>query len=403
MQTSLEEKKSELFIEKYVKYANLKTDAPAQYHHSIALSLLSSITCRNYTAEFQHGTIFPNLWIILLGQSSLDRKSTAMNIGKKLLPSSVRRIPEEFSPEALIASLSLNPHGIMFRDEFAGFMSILRKEYMLGTKDFFCILYDSPDFYTRTLKSTTYHLKNIYFNILSGTTFTSLTENLTDEDLKSGYGARYLFCIGEKTLWKGIELRKKDDITMTSELKKTLMMFHSFFLINKVTAIFPEDVLDRYNTWLYELENKRGEKDNIDLTPFYTRIGISVSKIAMLIQLQKEEDKMKECLDTNTKISEIFVDKGSLELAIIYGEQYLKDICKIASCIMPAERQMRAVKKIKEIIERKKKIDHSLLMRNTNVNANEFKDAIKTLEEREEIEMIIEGKRKMYILKEIKR
>lgn len=403
MQTSLEQKRSEAFIDKYVEYASKKTDAPTEYHYAIALSLLSTVTCRNYIADFQHGMMYPNLWIILLGKSSLDRKSTAMNIGKKLLPAAVRRIPEEFSPEALIASLSLNPHGIMVRDEFSGFLSALKREYMLGTKDFFCILYDCPDYYTRTLKSTTYRLKNIYFNILSGTTFSSISEHLSDEDLKSGYGARYLFCIGEKSIWKGIELRKTEDITTSQELRRILGMIYSFFLTHQTKAIFSNEVLDRYNLWLFELENKRGNSDATDLIPFYTRIGVSVLKIAMLIQLEKEVKRIKECLDENRDLPEIHIDSESIERAIIFGEQYLKDMSKVTSTIMPIERKMRAIKRIKEIIERRKKIDHSTLMRTANVDAIELRDAIRTLEEREEIEMMIEDKKKVYALKEIKR
>lgn len=403
MQTKVEEKRRENFIEKYVAYASLKTDAPIQYHYSVALTLLAAVCCRNYSADFQHGTLYPNTWVILVGKSSLDRKSTAMKIGKRLLPAYVKKIPEEFSPEALVASLATNASGIMVRDEFAGFLSALRKEYMSGTKDFFCILYDCPDEYTRTLKSNTFNLKNVYFNILSGTTFESLTEHISIEDLKSGFAARFLFGIGEKTGWKGIETRKPEDVATASELKAILGTLYSFFATNKTTAVFSPEVLERYNKWLCELENKRATMDGIDLSPFYTRIGVAVLKIAMLIQLEDELPKFKEFLvkmangEKPEPTTDITISSKSIETAIMMGEDYLKNMKKVCYVIGPQHKLGKTMKRLEEILKRNdKKVAHSDALRNCNVCAEVFREAVRTLTEREEIETMLDGKKKYY-------
>jgi Protein of unknown function (DUF3987) len=73
---------SEDFIENYMTYAS-GNEVPKSFHVASALATLSSLAARR--VWFDQGTfvVYPNLYVVMVGKPS-DKKSTAMNIAKKL-------------------------------------------------------------------------------------------------------------------------------------------------------------------------------------------------------------------------------------------------------------------------------------------------------------------------------
>lgn len=70
------------FIESYMTYAS-GNEVPKSFHFASALATLSSLAARR--VWFDQGTfvVYPNLYVVMVGKPS-DKKSTAMNIAKKL-------------------------------------------------------------------------------------------------------------------------------------------------------------------------------------------------------------------------------------------------------------------------------------------------------------------------------
>ena len=74
-------------IDKYVSYISGTTEAPMIYHRWCILSSIGALAGRKMWLQHGHFRIFPNLYVMLIGQPAA-RKSTSIKIAKKLVGAS---------------------------------------------------------------------------------------------------------------------------------------------------------------------------------------------------------------------------------------------------------------------------------------------------------------------------
>ena len=74
---------SNLLMDKYFQYV-VDTEAPLVFHRWTVLSILGATLGRQYHFPFGHFRIFPNMYVMLIGNPG-SRKSSAINMAKKLL------------------------------------------------------------------------------------------------------------------------------------------------------------------------------------------------------------------------------------------------------------------------------------------------------------------------------
>ena len=91
-------------IEKFVEYGNKATDADTIYHKANVFMVLSCLLSSKLKIEIDQSLITPNLWLIILGESTYTRKSTALNLAKQFV--------EDLDPDCLLAT-DASPQGIL--------------------------------------------------------------------------------------------------------------------------------------------------------------------------------------------------------------------------------------------------------------------------------------------------
>ncbi len=79
------------FVERYIKWAASLGDAAVQYHQAGGFVILSALLCGNVRLPTSYGTIVPNVWFMILADTTLTRKSTSMDIAMDLLRKPPRR------------------------------------------------------------------------------------------------------------------------------------------------------------------------------------------------------------------------------------------------------------------------------------------------------------------------
>jgi hypothetical protein len=99
--------KEDTFYDKYFRYIG-KTESPRIYHRWTAVSLLAALLGRRMFIPFGHDNIYPNQYILLVGDPG-TRKGTAINPAKRLLKHSgyLRFAPDKLSTERFIIELEL--------------------------------------------------------------------------------------------------------------------------------------------------------------------------------------------------------------------------------------------------------------------------------------------------------
>lgn len=167
--------------------------------------------------------IFPNLYALLLGITTLHRKTTAYNLGLKIVRAAIPHMlmSEPGSPERFIEDMAgvmtVNFHEkseaekelllmgrafagqrLIHRDELAGLFKNLRRDHMAGLSDHFMNAYDCPIELPRNTKSGGLVVaRNVGPSIVGATTPSELVRGIDERDWTSGLLSRFVIVMPE--------------------------------------------------------------------------------------------------------------------------------------------------------------------------------------------------------------
>jgi hypothetical protein len=193
------------FVDDYRLWASQATDAIPEFHDLSAFIMLSAVFSGSLRLEANYGTVVPNLWGLILGDSTLTRKSTAMRLAMDILLEldSDILLATDGSAEGLLTGLQTRPNkpSVFFRDEVTGFVSsINKKEYLSGMPEMLTHLYDVPQVFQRRLRKETITINSPIFIFFGGGIRDRMYELLSEEYVLSGFLPRFLVVSGEADL-----------------------------------------------------------------------------------------------------------------------------------------------------------------------------------------------------------
>ena len=369
-----------MFLEKYIKYASMRTDAPIIFHECCGLFLLSCFASRFYF-ESLFGKVKPNIWFLLLGESSITRKTTAISFAEDILLTIIKdfRLADDYSPEALISDLSSKSksQGAFVRDEFGGFLADLKKSYMKGMKESFMKLYDCPVRWERKIQRQSYTLNDVYIPLLTGTTITRLKKHICDDDVLSGFLPRFFIVRPNpdrklrpiSSLPKNVSLLRDNIIVAARKL-------HSKFSDEPIEVFIDKKALEFYNNLLLKKEQALINSRNDHLAAFFSRQSMRILKIAILY-----------AFDAHGAPSEFKVDL----IHIMRASNFVKH--ESPSTVIE---QTTPLSKVLAKITRDSVVAHSTLLRDSNLKSRDMKEVINTLIERNQIEVVFQDRKKLY-------
>ena len=198
------------FIDQWINWTTTKTDAPSEYARAAAITIMSAVY-----SEYGHALpIFApkglklNVWMMVLGRSTLDRKSTQrgfMNDAFRALKDDDHNysIGDDVTPSGISLALHdrANKATVFDRDEVQGlFKELLHQSYMSGGLEVFTKLYDgwsggrvrsTGD--KKVMESVPVSFIMFLMGILSET-----ADVLTITNYRSGFLTRFLYVIGRR-------------------------------------------------------------------------------------------------------------------------------------------------------------------------------------------------------------
>lgn len=276
------------FIKEYIETVTKTTDSPKIFHLFAAYALLSAVVGNRVYIPFGSNEIHCNVWAVVIAPSSLFRKTTALSIPRGYLwnqdYSKEKVLPSEFTPEALITTLEQNPEGILFCSEFGGFLSIMNKDYMQGTKELLTDLYDSPQLYIRKLKNSEYTIEQPALSIFGATTLNWFADRVKENDWHGGFLNRFLFVPATKKE-KTLAWPEPPDPEGVKFIKNHLGKVNRF-LDGKRLAIDDRHVKPVYIEWVNRFERQAGHSE--ELSGFLARLEVYVLKFAALNALTSD-------------------------------------------------------------------------------------------------------------------
>ena len=302
------------FLDDYIKWASSVTDANEVYHELCGAMLLSSVLADKLHLELSFTTLYPNLWGLVLGESTLTRKTTAMELAMGF----VNQIDEQSvisthdaSAEGMIKSLADRSEkiSIYYRDEVAGFFhAMATKSYLAGMPETLTKLYDVPPVMVRPLSKETITVKKPIFVFFGGGIQDRVYETVNEDFFFSGFLPRFLVVNGESNIeklqWMGPPASKngKNNRDVISQRLHEIVDVYQVQVVD--AKIFGEDaklskevsveLTDEAWARMQLIEKtltltaNASTRSNVAL-PTFTRMATSLLKLAMLVSACRQE------------------------------------------------------------------------------------------------------------------
>ena len=289
------------FISRFMQYGSEISDAYRDYWFAGAIFALAVATDKKLKFELGQDTIYTNVYIYIAGGSTLARKTTALKKSVRMIEESVggrlgiSKVPNEFSPEAFIEHMDQFNHAPWIRDEAAGVLSLMRKDYMRGFKDTLMQLYDCTPI-TRMLRTsqrkaekTSFNIADPFLNVFFASTDAALGANTEANDALSGFLARFMFFYpqGEKDCYmplrKGTARHSELEEIAREQLRRIVELMDS--MPDCVDMDYTPDAQAYYEEWQERREKELARLKDGFSSQIFGRLMPAVVKLAMLFEV----------------------------------------------------------------------------------------------------------------------
>lgn len=187
------------FIHDYVVHAMKQTTSPLAYHLGTGLSILATTCPLDYGMNYA-GMLRANLFVMLVGRSGEDQKSTAMGIGRDLLFEAAAPLIGDFpgSPEGLIDSLARCPSQIIPISEMGRFLASAKQGYFEPIKALMADLWDSQSIQRTKANNRVTRVDNPRLSIMAACSIPYLEKYTLAEDWTGGFMGRWCVMFGRR-------------------------------------------------------------------------------------------------------------------------------------------------------------------------------------------------------------
>jgi ribosomal protein S25 len=391
---------SPTLVEQYIEWAREMGDAAWQYHQVGGFVILSSLLAGTVRLPTSYGSVIPNLWFMILADTTLTRKTTSMDMAMDFLldidPEVV--LATDGSIEGLMTSLSMRPGrpSIFLRDEFSGLLEAMgKKDYYAGMGETLTKLYDGK-FQKRILRKETIEVRDPILIIFAGGIKTRIQALLNYEHVASGFLPRFCFVTAESDISQLRPLGPPTD-SSTGRRDELLAEFTDIYkhftrtqtielepgrqqvIPKKWDASLTPDAWARYNKFEADMLQAGLMATQKDLmTPTMDRLSKSGLKAAVLIACMRKEE-------------EVVVTEEDVVRAFYYIEQWRHHTFEVLNNIGKSMNE-RELDQVMKAIKRMPGIHRSVLMRHYHLTAVQANMMLNTLEERGLISVTKSGK-----------
>lgn len=391
------------FVDDYRTWAEEATDAVPRYHDLAAFMLLSSVIAGNVKLEASYGKLIPNLWGLIIGDSTLTRKTTAMQLAMSFLYDiDISLIlATEGSAEGILTGLADRPGrvSILFRDEVVGlFNAFSKKDYLAGMPEILTNLYDVPPIYTRRLRKDTITVRDPVFIFFAGGIRDNLYDSVTDDFVLSGFLPRFLVVGGSADVSKirrtgpasqvgneskaTIRDRVADIYESYATLQDITIAGQKTQISGKVEAKLTDEAWQKYGDVEMQMAEAASQSVASGLAlPTFERLSRSMLKMSMLLAAERQ----------TPEDNEIQVELKDMQGAARYIQDWGRDSIDLILNTGRTFSQKR-IDKILIAIGRNPGITKSKIMQHYKLQKKEADEILSTLVDRGQVRVESAGR-----------
>ena len=316
------------WLDEYMHYTR-NQESPALFHKWCGISAVGAALERHISIDMgeegEKGAyqVRPNLFIILVADPALCKKSTAIDMMSDLLiemEEPVNIFAQKITTEALISRMAAtmkmegeevvhNSACMVIASELGVFLG--SDAYTKGLVGVLIELYDCKNVFKYETKARgTEVLRKTWIHLIGGTTPTWLKSGFPSESVGGGFTSRIIFVYSnkprERNPFPSVDYQSKDklikDLDVISRLKGEVK--------------WSKEGREWYRVWYKEQEVKR---ESMTLLGYSLRKAVNVVKIAMILSVCESDRLILEVKDLELALSvldEVEVDMGHAVMSI---------------------------------------------------------------------------------------
>jgi hypothetical protein len=391
-------------VEEYVEWAKTLGDAAWQYHEAGAFVILSSLLASSVKLPTSYGVVTPNLWFMILADTTLTRKTTAMDIAMDLVLEidSDCVLATDGSIEGLMTSISTRPGraSIFLRDEFSGLIEMMTKrDYYAGMAETLTKLYDGK-FQKRVLRREIIEIREPILILFAGGIRTRIYELLNYGHVSSGFLPRFVFIGADSdiTKLKPLGPPTEKNLGKRDKLLASFRELYDHYNQQQLIKIGDKEVATQrrwdaeltadawvlYNRYEADMVAVSLESDRPDLmTPTMDRMAKTGLKMSVLVAAAESPGQ------------EVIVTEDHIKRAFYYVERWVVHTIDLMYNIGKTTSE-RTLDKILRTIKKHNGIQRSKVMQMHHLTARDADMIFATLEQRGQIERHKRGKGEHY-------
>jgi hypothetical protein len=188
------------WIAEYVRWTR-QTEPPTAFHFFVAATVIGSALGRSISFDKGAYKVFPNLCVMIIAPTGRCRKTSACNLGTRLLAKVGGTVlADKTTPEAFVDALKtqVNATGLIYAPELAVFLG--KQKYQEGMVPLLTALFDCPDeWVSKTIGRGDTSLTNVALSALLCSTADWLKTSIPADSFGGGFMSRFLFVIQNST------------------------------------------------------------------------------------------------------------------------------------------------------------------------------------------------------------
>jgi len=342
------------FIDSYCSWTRKKTDGAIEFQIASAFTILSAAFADTGHGTPKYGKLGLNLWFMVLGETTLSRKSTSRQLMLRVLRAYESYIGYQVDIGSNVTAEGLVKHlsgrdkmtSLFHRDEVQGmFKEFMTKTYMANAADQFTELYDgsvpvvirSTGGASATSAVQSDRAETHFLMYLMGIT-SKVSEILTVDYFRSGFLARFLYAVAdtpERSYEKeAIEQAPEEEVAAVQDYEMDGMvrsLYEAKLYWEKKGAPFPrpvrmtDEALERFNKFKWDMgDYVEGHANEESIEPSRQRLALSIWKCSILLAMHDKSD---------------VVENKHVLIAIKYAEGWFEALVRMANSISESEWQ----------------------------------------------------------------
>lgn len=287
------------FLDAYMHFTSHHEASPV-IHKWTAVSILAAALERRVSLPRAYYTLFPNLYIVIVGKSGIMRKSTSTAIGVKLF-GNIPEFPllsQQASGRSLLDQIASfkrsveTPRGVIEYSPgyiYASELKLFLTEVYGSNIELMTHLYDNPKghIYATSGKGNV-ELVGPVINMLAASTKEWLNDVIPESELAGGFASRIIFVMDDVTPKKWVawpKVPEEDD-----KIHRALVAdLHQIYKLSG-EVIVPDETKSYYEDWYVRYMNAVSKSQDKRFTGYHGRFGDMVLKLSIVKSVSRSND-----------------------------------------------------------------------------------------------------------------